>query len=119
MFADGDPPERYRVGVDVDIGALLPIRHPRDAWLWSTLDGEVVDWRTNANIYPGVIVAAYERDIGADTWKSWGRGWDCASACVWRLALVSTVSAACPIPLPAGREDARSRTRLTPAPPGA
>ncbi|MFT4126258.1 MAG: hypothetical protein QM662_08520 [Gordonia sp. (in: high G+C Gram-positive bacteria)] len=56
-------------------------RRISDSW-------SVIDWRSVAALYDGVIIAPYQRSRRE---LDWYYGWDCASGCIWNLDAIASV----------------------------
>lgn len=50
---------------------------------------EYIDWPTLASQYGGIVIAPYQWGARLDV--MWYYGWDCASGCIWDLALIASV----------------------------
>lgn len=90
---------RWRTPVEVDVGRLLVVRHPREVEPWTRnwkireespgLDW--VDWRAMGEAHAGLLVEDYvswpEDDFAQGVISpTWWYAWDCSSACVWDLS---------------------------------
>lgn len=90
-YADANP-----VTFSVDTGVCLWLKDVDDIdrfhaeFFGSTRRG--IDWVSVSRLYAGLIIAPYQWRRRLDGAASdWYYGWDCASACVWDLSVLTPV----------------------------
>lgn len=75
---------------------ILEFHREYERELYAGSSYNVIDWKSVASRYDGIIITPYQWSLRLDGRCRWYYGWDCASGCIWNgeAATISQVEPA-------------------------